>query len=823
MKVLKFGGSSVGTPERIRGVIEIVAQICGDATAEPLMVVVSAFQGITNQLIETGDMAAIGNDRYKQKLQGIFERHTAAAQSLLHSENYAAAMTHLGLRFGELSDLLHGICLLRERSPKSADLILSFGERLSAYLISQAFAQSGHATRFVDTRDLIRTNRTYGNATVGFDESYARIQAWHRSLPSAEIIVATGFIASADDGTTTTLGRGGSDYTASIFGGALRASAIYIYTDVDGLMSADPRRVKDAFVLPEISYDEATELSHSGAKVLHPHTVVPAMEHDIPLFIKNTFKPHLAGTRVSRKGDRKSPRGSVKGISSVNDIVMMSVSGSGMIGVPGIAARLFGALAGAGVNLILIAQTSSEQSIDFAVEPKSAARAKVVIEKEFAAELDALKIEKISVREGLAIIAVIGEKMCGEASVSGKLFEALGKNGVNVLAMAQGTSEMNISVVVASGDEDKALNSIHEAFFLSHSKVHLFLIGTGVIAKSLLRQISEHKAALCDELNVEIHLNGIINTRRMLLDKNGVDLGVWPSSLDASPDRASLNSFVEQLKSMRLHNCIVVDCTASDDVAAIYPDLLASNISIVTPNKRANSSSTEFYQRLRTALRQSKAKFLYETNVGAGLPIIGTLGDLKKSGDKIEKIEGVLSGTLSYIFSRLRTGEAFSEIIAEAKAQGYTEPDPRDDLSGQDFARKFLILAREIGLEMRFEDIVFENLVPEDCRGEMNTDEFLEKLKSHDDAFRQRAAAAASQNKVLCYYGKIEHSSAEIGLREIDLEHPLASLAGTENMVVFTTERYKTAPLMVRGPGAGAEVTAGGVFADILRISNYLA
>jgi aspartokinase/homoserine dehydrogenase 1 len=823
MKVLKFGGSSVATPERIRGVIDIVkSALQAETSSDHIAVVVSAFGGVTDLLLQASLLAQVGNDSYKKLIEEFETRHNDAVRSLVPPAKQNTALLHLKLRFNELEDVLHGVFLLRERSAKSLDLILSFGERLSAYIISQAFIHAGTEAFYVDSRGLVRTNKNYGNAIVGFDESYVNIRTWFKEKP-AGIPIITGFIASAADGTTTTLGRGGSDYTASIFGGALVANEIQIWTDVDGVMSADPRRVNAAFVLPEISYDEAMEMSHSGAKVLHPHTVVPAMEHNIPVRIKNTFNPHFDGTLISRHTSKTHFVGSVKGISSINRISLVSISGSGMMGMTGVASRLFGAMARAGINIILISQPSSEQSISFAINPQFADNAKAAIEQEFALELDALQVEKITIRENLAVLAVIGENMCGTPGISAKLFEALGKNGINVIAVAQGANEMNISIVIEAPEEDKALNSIHEAFFLSRNKIHLFLVGTGIIGKSLLRQMHEQCSVIAHDMNLELHLNAIANSRKMLVRKDGIAFDECLTTLDASGEPTDLKKLVADVKALKLHNCIFVDCTASDDVAVLYPEILNANISVVTPNKRANSGSTSLYRELRKAVSRSRAKFLYETNVGAGLPIIGTLSDLKKSGDKIEKIEAVLSGTLSYIFSTLSAEKPFSEVVRDAKAKGYTEPDPRDDLSGMDFARKFLILSREMGREMEFSEVAYENLVPEDCRDVKTVDAFFDKLKTHDEAFADKIKAAAEKNCVLRYIGKIENGKATIGLAELDMSHPIATLRGTENIVAFTTERYHATPLIVRGPGAGAEVTAGGVFADILRISNYLS
>ncbi|ACF13824.1 aspartate kinase [Chloroherpeton thalassium ATCC 35110] len=818
MKVLKFGGSSIASSKRIKNVIQIIHNAVRN---DKIIVVVSAFGGVTDLLIETGLKAEQGDASYRESLAKLEERHRQTAIELFSEDVYQDALLHLKKEFTEINNVLQGVFLLHERSAKSADLISSFGERLSAYLISRALTCEGIDASYVDARKLIRTDRNYGHACVSFEETNARIRAYIES--DSALPVVTGFIASANDDTTTTLGRGGSDYTAAILAGALSAAEIQIWTDVPGLMSADPRRVKEAYTLPIISYAEAMELSHAGAKVLHPYTVRPAVEQKIPLVIKNTFDPENPGTTIVEKAVEEGGFGSVKGISSVNDVVLVDIAGSGMVGVPGIASRLFASLAQAGINIIFISQASSEQSISLAINPDKAEKAKAIVEKEFASEIAARQIERVSLRMGMAIISIVGDKMCGKPGVSARLFETLGKNGVNVFAVAQGANEMNISVVVDSVEEDKALNCIHESFFLSRNKIHLFVAGTGTIASSLIRQIAAHRDTLRKELNLEIEICGLVNTRKMALSKDGISLEMWESEMQPHEAGSGIEQFIDNIRKLNLHNSIFVDCTASQVVAAAYPSLLGSNISVVTANKLGTAGSLALYQKICSALRQGRAKFLYETNVGAGLPIIGTLSDLKKSGDVIEKIEGVVSGTLSYIFTMLKTGMRFSEIIVEAKEAGYTEPDPREDLSGADFARKFLILARELGHKMNFEDIEFENLVPEPLRGDISVQEFLEKLPAYDSYFENLLAEAKANHAVLSYLGRLENGVVKIGLSQVPETSPIATLTGTENMISFTTGRYHQNPLIVKGPGAGAEVTAGGVFADILRISNYFA
>ncbi|NTW50233.1 MAG: aspartate kinase [Chlorobiales bacterium] len=609
MKVFKFGGSSVANAERIRKVVEIVHDAIRDSK---VVVVVSALGGVTDTLIHAGEQATRGDASYRVTLAHLEERHLQTARDLLTPELYQEALLHLKKQFAELEDVLHGVFLLHERTPKSADLIVSFGERLSAYIISKAMSCSGVDAVYVDTRQLIRTDSQHGHALVNFHETNARIRAFVEN--EAALPVMTGFIASADDDTTTTLGRGGSDYTASIVGSALNADEIQIWTDVEGILSADPRRVKEAFVLPHISYAEAMEMSHAGAKVLHPYTVRPAVEQKIPILIKSTFEPQLPGTLVTEKvAPSPGSFGSVKGISSINDVVLVNVSGAGMMGVPGIASRLFTTLAHAGINIIFISQASSEQSISLAINPAAAERAKAIVEKEFALELAERQIESVSLRPHLAIIAIVGDKMCGRPGVSARLFETLGKNGVNVIAVAQGANEMNISVVVENGDEDKALNCIHESFLLSRNKIHLFIAGTGTIAKSLLRQIATHRETLRKEMNLEIQVCGLTNTRMMVLSKDGISPNAWSEAMKPHEAKGGIQYFIEAVRKANLHNSIFVDCTASKIVAEAYPELLRSNISVVTANKLGTAGTMALYRDIQESLRQSRAMVVLPT------------------------------------------------------------------------------------------------------------------------------------------------------------------------------------------------------------------
>jgi aspartokinase/homoserine dehydrogenase 1 len=809
MKIYKFGGSTLCSAEAMRTLGTLVAGAVAD---EKIVVVVAALHQVTDLLLESATRASSGESSYRATLDELDRLHLSIADKLFSDVRLAEVTAKLRSDLADLQNMVQGVFLLRELSDKSLALILSFGERLSATLVSCYLEEISLSSRPIDARELIITDIAIGDARVNIEASERLIKKRLASFDGVPVV--TGFIAATADGTTTTLGRGGSDYTASILGAALGALEIWIWTDVDGFFSADPKLVRDARILPSLSYAEAMELSHAGAKVLHPLAIQPAMKAGIPLLIKNFFNHITTGTRIERAMPSAPKRTlPVTGLTSINNVVLLNMSGSGMVGVPGIASRLFSCLAEHRINIIFISQASSEQSITLAINPSQAAEAKKILGDLFACEIEARQIEPFVIRRNLSMIAVVGNNMSGHPGVSAQLFETLGKNGINVIAVAQGSNEMNISLVVESQNEHKALNCIHESFFLSQRKVHLFIVGTGTIAKSLIGQISAHRLNLQKDHDLDVLVCGMANTANIALNDNGIDLDHWQEALAPR---------VELIRERNLHNTVVVDCTASAQVAERYPDLLLANISVVTANKLGMAAPLPLYQRIREAQRTSNARFLYETNVGAGLPIISTLHDLKNSGDKILSIEGVLSGTLSFIFNELRKGGKFSEIVRRAQQAGYTEPDPRDDLSGADFARKVLILGRELGFKLEYSDVVCESLVPEEYRGEMPVAEFLDRLSSVDEWYANAIAEAAKDGMTIAYAGEIREGVASIGVKRIPLASPIAGLNGSENMVVFTTERYRATPLVVRGPGAGGEVTAGGVFADILRIASYL-
>ncbi|MDQ3393898.1 MAG: bifunctional aspartate kinase/homoserine dehydrogenase I [Bacteroidota bacterium] len=818
MKVLKFGGSSVGSTESIKKVLDIVKGYKN--RNEEIAVVVSAMQGVTNQLIELGNMAAISDEGYLDILKEIEERHFNAIKDIVPVKAQSKIFAKIKILLNELEDLLHGVYLLKELSPRSLDLVLSFGERLSAFLISEYFKQENIESEFLDARKLIKTDKNFGSARINFpvsDNNIINYFAEHKSLQ-----VITGFIGSTEKDETTTLGRGGSDYTASVFGAALNATDIEIWTDVDGVMTADPRKVKRAFSLDSLSYIEAMEMSHFGAKVIYPPTLQPAFSKNIPLWIKNTFNPGFAGTYISQKTSNKDLI--IKGISSIQDVALINIQGSGMIGVPGVASRVFGALARVDINVILITQASSEYSICFALDPLFSSRAKEVIEEDFANEIRAGKIDKIVIENSLSVVAIIGENMRNTTGISGKLFSALGKNGINIVAIAQGSSELNLSVVIYQSDLSKALNALHEAFFLSDTRtLNIFLVGLGLIGGTLLEQIKKQANYLREERLLNINIIGIANSKKMFFNEDGIDISFWKENIQTMNGKTSLDGFVAKMKELNLPNSIFVDCTSSEEVIKYYKEILKSSISIVTPNKLANSSSFNDYQKLQKTAFRYGVKFLYETNVGAGLPVINTLKDLKYSGDQILKIEGILSGTLSYIFNTFKEGENFSDVVKEAKKRGFTEPDPRDDLNGKDVARKILILSREAGLSLEPEEIVVENILPEACLKAKNVEEFFEQLEKANPEFEKRRKDAENNGQVLRFIASLESGRAKVSLEAVDSTHPFYNLSGSDNIVSYTTERYKDRPLVVKGPGAGAEVTAAGVFAEIISIGNYFS
>jgi aspartokinase/homoserine dehydrogenase 1 len=813
MKVLKFGGSSVSTPQRIQSVIKIIEPYLKGKVA----VVFSAFGGVTDLLIQVSTLALEGDQDYKQKLEQLETRHLDAVRELIGVQKQSSILAHVKMTMNELEDVLHGVYLVKERTPRTLDYIMSFGERLSAYIIAEAIKDQQISAEFLDARKVVRTDNNFGYAKVDFETTNKLILEHFEKRSPVQII--TGFVATSESGETTTLGRSGSDYTAAIFAAALDATDLEIWTDVDGMMTADPRLVKKAFTVPQMSYEEAMELSHFGAKVIFPATMQPAMVNRIPIWIKNTFNPTFKGTVIHAESTNGKL---IKGISSMNGISLLNVQGSGLLGVVGVSMRLFATLARERVNVILISQASSEHSICIAVESIYAKHAKAAIEREFQHEIRSEEIDEVQVQGNLSIVAVVGDGMKHSPGTSGRMFSAFGKNGINVVAIAQGSSERNISAVVGQPDVAKALNALHEAFFLSDRKLlNIFMVGTGLIGNTLLNMVDEQFAKLASENKLEVSVEAIANSRKMLFSEQGLNLKTAIDDMKTTGEEMSMARFVDKMLSLNKPNSIFVDCTSSEEVTDFYESILDANISIVTPNKKANSASQEKYQQLKETAFKRSAKFLFETNVGAGLPVINTLNDLLLSGDKVISIEGVLSGTLNFIFSNYATGKKFSDVVKEAKEKGYTEPDPRDDLSGKDVARKILILSREAGLKLELTDIETESLVPEDCQKVKTVDEFFKALEKHDGSFEKLLKDASSRGEKLRYKAVLRDGKVKVSLGSVDDQHPFYSLSGSDNIILLTTERYHDRPMVIRGPGAGAAVTAAGVFADIIRIGHY--
>ena len=817
MKVLKFGGSSVGTPDRIKNIISILQDY--QKRGEQFTVAFSAFSGVTDSLIGMATKASKADDSYLVDYKAFQKRHIAAAKKLLKGDTEKKVIQDLKDNHKTLKDMLNGVFLVREASPRTMDYVLSFGERNSAFIIAHALTQAGIPADFLDARKIITTDKNFGAAKVDLATTYEKISQHYQQADNVQIV--TGFIGADKGGLTTTLGRGGSDYTAALLAAGLDATAIEIWTDVDGVLTADPRKVKGAYTIPTMTYGEAMEMSHFGAKVIYPPTIQPAYEKNIPIYIKNTFNPSFIGTHISNQSDQNG--NAVKGISSINEVALLTLSGSGLFGVPGIAGRLFNSLAQANINIILITQGSSENAISFAIQPSVAKTAKRAVEKEFKNEMQSNLVNPVKIESDLAVMAIIGENMRFQPGIAGRMFRALGKNGVNAAAIAQGSSELNISVVINKADETKALTALHEAFFLSDTKVlHLFMVGVGLIGGTLIKQIKEQAAHLKETRGLAIKIVGLSNSKKMLFNDEGIDLENWKAQLLESDEKTSFSGFIDKMKNKNLSNTIFIDNTANKKIATYYQEILDASISISTPNKVATSSSYLQYQNLKNAAEKRGVFFMYETNVGAGLPVISTLTDLINSGDQIIKIEGILSGSLSFIFNSYVAGTKFSDIVKQARELGYTEPDPREDLSGLDVRRKIIILARETGLALEPENVAIQNILPQACTDAATVDQLMEELAKADDHFEAMRAKAADKGQVLRMIAKLENSQASIALEGVDETHPFYSLNGSDNMIVFTTERYKERPLVIRGPGAGAEVTAAGVFAEIIKIGNLL-
>lgn len=817
MQVLKFGGTSVANAENIQKVVSIVKEAL---TKQPTVVVVSALGGITDTLLGAATQAAAGEEAYKEKLAVIEQRHLEAVKQLLPVTQQSAVLSLVKKMCNEIEDICNGIFLLKECSLQTRDRIMSYGELLSSRIIAHAFNQSGIPAVWKDSRELIQTNSHFGNAAVNF-QATNRLVTDYFTASAKNLYILPGFVAADTNSITTTLGRGGSDYTAAIIGAALDASVVEIWTDVSGMMTADPRLVANARIIPAISYQEAMELSHFGAKVIYPPTIQPLMKKNIPVWIKNTFAPADYGTVIEK--DVKKNGNSVRGISSMNKVSLLSLEGSGMVGIPGFSKRLFEALANENINVILITQSSSEHSICVAIEEASAERARLVVDREFAHEIETGKVEPIVIEKDQSILALVGDNMKSHTGIAGKMFNALGKNGVNIRAIAQGSSERNISAVIATRDVPKAINVLHEEFFEnSYKQVNLFIVGVGNVGSRLLSQLRQQKQYLADNLKLQLNVAGLANSRKMLVQEEGISLDQWKDQLEKG-QAMDLDQFVSTIIARNLRNSVFVDVTANDSVADVYADLLRKSISVVACNKVAASSAYSNYKKLKDLSREFNSHFLFETNVGAGLPVIGTLNDLLRTGDKINRIEAVLSGTLNFVFNHYNGEKSFSAVVRQAQTEGYTEPDPRLDLSGTDVMRKIMILARESGEQLEMSDITNNSFLPETCL-QGSVEDFYKAMEQEEDHFRKIYEEAAKEGKKLKFVASYQlvngQPTAKVGLQHISPEQDLYHLYGKDNVVLFFTDRYPEQPLVVKGAGAGAEVTASGVFADIMRTAN---
>lgn len=810
MKVLKFGGTSVGTADSIKKVSAIIAN---EAKEERVIVVVSAMSQVTNKLLAASDLAANGDNSYKEIVKEIEAKHFDAVRSLISIDEQSGVIATIKVLLNQLEDILSGVYLVQELSPKTSDFVVSFGESLSSILVSKVLD-----SELVDSKRLILTDDQHGGASVQYDVTYKNIKEYFERS-SSQIFVAPGFVASTQAGITSTLGRGGSDFSAALFASGVEASEVQIWTDVSGMYTADPRKVKAAFPVKFASYKEAMELSHFGAKVIYPPTILPVYKKGIPLKIKNTFAPEDQGTLITASADEGMP---IKGISSIDQIALASLSGSGMIGIPGISARLFGALARAKVNIILITQASSEHSISFAIVPEDIDDAVDAVREEFAFEIQTGKINSPRMETGLSVIALVGEKMNGQVNVSGKMFNTLGSNGINMRAIAQGSSERNISAVIEEKDVKKALNVLHENHFEGSNKVlNLFVVGVGNVGGELVNQIKRQQATLQENSNIVVRVAGLANSRKMLLDESGIALDDWQEQVEASDLPFDKDELVAQIAQMNLRNSVFVDCTANYEIASVYKTALSKNINVVTANKIACSSDYDLYQELKNICLKNNVKFLYETNVGAGLPVIGTINDLVHSGDRIQKIEATVSGSLNFIFNTYNGENTFHDVVMQAKTEGYTEPDPRIDLSGVDVKRKILILIREAGIKMEFDDIEVKDILPKACFEVESVEDFFNVLSNDEATFRAMVNEAQAENRKLRVIAKFENGKATVELQAVDSSHPFYNLQGTDNTVALYTDRYVAQPMVIQGAGAGAGVTAAGVFADIVRIANY--
>lgn len=816
-KIHKFGGSSLADAECFERVASIVASLPN----RRLGIVVSAMGGMTNDLLSLAALAEQGDGGANEKLQQIGERYASTARALLKGETLTSILGRWERDAADLSDMLKAIAQVKSAPQRSRDIIAGYGEIWSARLLAsylESKLEDGRAGSWVDARDVITVRHSDLGPTVLWQQSREKT-AQVVAANFTGVTVMTGFIAVDEQGMQTTLGRNGSDYSAAIFAALLGADELDIWTDVDGVMSADPGRVPDAQLIDALSYNEAMELAYFGAKVIHPQTLGPAIDNDIAVVIRNTFHPGHPGSRISTVS---SVNGQIKGITAIGGMALVNLEGTGMIGVPGTADRLFAALKNAGVSVTLISQGSSEHSICIAIPEELAERAAGVIGEAFAEDLAGGQIQKVDVSPGQSIVAVVGDGMAGSPGIAARFFSNLGRAGINIRAIAQGSSERNISAVIASDDVTRALRAVHSGFYLSAKTISIGVIGAGVVGGTLLDQINSQAKRLGEQFNLDLRIRAIARSDRMLLADRKIDISDWRANLEDCKVPVDLDEFANHVQADHLPHAAIIDCTADEQIALRYAAWLARGIHVITPNKKAFSGPQAYYNSLQSSARKGGSYVLYETTVGAALPIIKTIRDLVDTGDRVHNLKGILSGTLAYLFNVYDGSRPFSEIVAAARESGFTEPDPRDDLSGMDVARKLTILARELGQELEIGDFPVENLIPEALR-ESSVDEFLRDLSQYDDAMLALYESTRAEGKSLRYVATLnDHGEARVGLQKVTADDAFNNMQLTDNLVQFSTDRYSQNPLVIQGPGAGPEVTAGGVFGDLLRLATFL-